>query len=556
MRFDKVAHFILRREFNPCRKLCHTTAGVVLSHLRPMKSKPSSSAHLPKFLAVLLLASIGDTANRTTLAQPRSSPSTRAILIRGGTVVDGTGAKRIRADVRVSGGVIRQIGRLQPKPGERIINARGLIVAPGFIDTHSHADGGLLESSTAESAIRQGITTAIIGQDGGSHLPLKVYFEELRAKHVALNIASFVGHGTVRSAVMGENYKRRATPAEVRKMTALVEQEMRSGALGLSSGLEYDPGLYCATEEVVACAKVAGKFGGLYISHVRDEENEALTSFKELLLIAQYAHLPAQISHIKLGSRPVWNRADEVLRLMRDARRRGLDVSADVYPYTYWRSTIIVISPTRDWSNRKAWKRGLDEIGGAKNVLLSTYSPDSNWQGKTLAQISHQTGRDAVSIIQEIVRKTHGKGATGREGVVVTAMQEGDLRRFIAAPGIMFCTDGGLRGSHPRAAGTYPRILGRYVRQWHVLSLENAIRKMTSLPAKRMGLRDRGTLRLGMKADIVLFDARTVLDTATTAHPMTPPVGLPCVLVNGVPVLEGGKVTGQRPGMVLRRGVK
>lgn len=437
-----------------------------------------------------------------------------------------------------------------------MISARGLIVAPGFIDTHSHVDGGLLGTPDAQSAIRQGITTAIIGQDGGSHLPLSGYFAQLQAKHVALNIASFVGHGTVRGEVMGKNYKRAATPAEVRKMAALVEGEMRSGALGLSSGLEYDPGLYSMTGEVVACARVAAKHGGLYISHVRDEENEAFTSFKELIRIADQAHLPGQISHIKLGSRPVWNRAKEALRLMSGAKGRGLDISADVYPYTYWRSTIIVISPTRDWTNRAAWQRGLDEIGGPGNVLLSTYSPDLSWQGKTLAQISKETGRDAVTLIQEIVHKTHDEGATGKEGVVVTAMQESDLRRFIAAPNIMFCTDGGLNGAHPRAAGTYPRILGRYVRQLHVLTLENAVCKMTSLPAKRMGLADRGILRRGMKADIVLFDPRKVLDTATTAHPLTPPVGLPCVIVNGVPVLEDGKMTGQRPGMVLRRETK
>ena len=240
---------------------------------------------------------------------------------------------------------------------------------------------------------------------------------------------------------------------------------------------------------------------------------------------------------------------------MREANRRGLDISADVYPYTYWRSTITVITPTRDWTNRRAWQKGLDEIGGPGSVLLSTYTPDPTWQGKTLAQISRATGRDAVSIIQEIVRKTRGKGATGREGVVVTAMQESDLSRFIVAPEVMFCTDGGLRGSHPRAAGTYPRILGLYVRERGVLRLEEAVRKMTSLPARRMGLQLRGAIRPSFKADVVIFDATRVRDTATVANPMSPPVGISHVLVNGVPVLDGGKMTGQRPGMILRRDV-
>lgn len=483
-------------------------------------------------------------------AAPALSPS---LLIQGGTVVDGTGARRRRADLRVVGGVIREIGALKPRLGERVVNARGLIVAPGFIDTHSHADGGLLDAPDAQAPIRQGITTAIIGQDGGSNLPLEKYFGQVRETPVALNLASFVGHGRVRAEVMGDDYKRAATSAEIAKMSALVEAEMRSGALGLSSGLEYDPGLYATTEEVVALAKIAARGGGMYISHVRDEENQALTSFRELIQIARAAGLPAQISHLKLGSSPVWNRAGEVLNLIEKSNRSGLEISADVYPYTYWRSTITVISPTRDWSNRRAWQKGLDEIGGAQNVLLSLYTPDVSWQGKTLAQISHQTGRDAVSLIQEIVRKTHGAGATGREGVVVTAMLEADLRRFIAAPGVMFCTDGGLRGGHPRAAGTYPRILGRYVRELHVLTLEQAVRKMTLLPANRMGLWDRGALQVGKKADIVLFDAAKIIDTATTANPMAPPIGISSVFVNGVAVWEGGKITGNHPGQILRR---
>lgn len=481
------------------------------------------------------------------------------LLIRNGTVLDGTGAPGRRADVRIAGDRITAIGRFAPRRGERVLDASGRTVAPGFIDTHSHADGGLLETPLAETQIRQGITTAIVGQDGGSRLPLARFFEDLARTRVALNIASFVGHGTVRRAVLGDDYKRAATADEIARMRALVGQEMRAGALGLSSGLEYDPGLYAATDEVIACATEAARHGGLYISHVRDEENEALESFRELIRIAEAAKIPAQISHIKLGSAPVWGRADEVLRLMRAARRRGLDITADVYPYTYWQSTITVLIPHRNWDDRAAWEKGLAEIGGAGNVLLTTYSADPSWQGKTLAGIALQTKKDPVTLIQEIVRKTHGEGVTGRtspagrESVVVTAMREEDLKRFLAAPEIMFCTDGGLRGTHPRGAGSYPRILGRYVREQHVLSLPEAIRKMAALPARRMGLRDRGTLRPGNRADIVIFDPATVRDTATTANPTAPPRGISHVLVNGTFVLNDGRMTAARPGQVLRR---
>jgi N-acyl-D-amino-acid deacylase len=478
----------------------------------------------------------------------------KSTLISGGTVIDGSGAKRRKADVRIVGDTITEIGILHAKSGEKVIDATGLIVAPGFIDAHSHADGGLLTDPDAETQVRQGITTSVVGQDGGSHFPLASWFAELEAKHVALNIASFVGHGTVRTQATGKEYKRVTTPEEQQKMADLVSQEMQAGGLGLSSGLEYDPGFYSTTEELIACAKAAAKYHGIYISHVRDEGDKAFESFKELITIAEKGGLPAQISHIKLDTSPVWNKAPDVLKLMQDAHKRGLDISADVYPYTYWQSTIIVIIPTRDWSDHKAWETGLAEVGGPEHVRLTTYTPDSSWAGKTIAEIAAMTGRDPITIIQEVVQKTHGEGATGSESVVVTAMTESDLDAFIAAPGIMFCTDGSLRPSHPRGAGSFPRILGEYVRTKHLLTFEEAIRKATSLPAARFGFMHRGKIARGMKADIVLFDPATVQDKATVAAPAAEPVGLPTVLINGVPVLENGKITGAHPGAVLRHG--
>jgi N-acyl-D-amino-acid deacylase len=274
-----------------------------------------------------------------------------------------------------------------------VIEAGGLVTAPGFIDTHSHADGGLLENPDAETQIRQGITTAIVGQDGGSRLPLAGFFADLQRTPAALNIASFVGHGTLRRQVLGDDFKRAATSLEVIRMRAIAAQEMRAGAVGLSSGLEYDPGLYATTEEVIAVARVAALNNGLYISHVRDEENEALASFDEVIRIAREAGLPAQISHIKLGSSPVWNKAGDTLGRIEHANRRGLDISADVYPYTYWQSRITVLIPHRNWDDRPSWERGLAEIGGAKNVLLTAYSPDPAWQNKTIAQIAQTSGK-------------------------------------------------------------------------------------------------------------------------------------------------------------------
>jgi N-acyl-D-amino-acid deacylase len=501
-------------------------------------------------LPALLLAGAGSVAYRIAAA-PAQQPA--SLLIMGGTVIDGTGGKAYRADVRVVGEKIAAIGKLTPEAGERTIDARNLVVTPGFIDTHSHADGGLLDDPDAETQIRQGITTSVVGQDGSSHLPLRDWFAQVEAKHVAINIASFVGHGTVRNAATGKDYKRHVTPEELTRMEALVDQEMQAGGLGLSTGLEYDPGFYSDTDELIALTKVAAKHGGMYISHVRDEGDKAIESFQELIRIGEQAGCPAQISHIKLDTSPSWGKAGEVLKMMDEANQRGVQISADVYPYPFWQSTITVLIPTRDWSDRQAWKKGLEEVGGPEHVLLTSYSPDKAWQGKTIAAIAQMTGTDPITVIQTVVAKTHGPGATGGESVVVTAMTDPDLKRFIASPRIMFCTDGSLHGTHPRGAGSFPRMLGRYVREWHVLTLEQAIHKATQLPAQRMGFDGRGVLKVGNQADIVMFDPRTVLDTATTADPTAKPVGLPYVIVNGGLALDNGAITGAHPGHVLRR---
>jgi N-acyl-D-amino-acid deacylase len=501
---------------------------------------------------VLILALIVS-AGGWVVAQPQrqavNAPS-RSILIENGTLVDGTGGRRRRADVRIRGDQVLEVGSLTARGGERVVDARGKVVAPGFIDTHSHADRGFPEKMDTGSDVRQGITTAVVGQDGGSNLPLAGFFERLAAAPAALNFASFVGHGAVRRLVMGDDWKRAATADEIAEMGALVEQEMRAGALGLSSGLEYDPGHYSTTEELIACAKVAARHGGLYISHVRDEGNGAFDSIRELIRIAGAGRLPAQISHIKLGTMPVWGRAAEAVQLIESANRRGLDVSADVYPYRYWSSGITALVTSRDRENLAVWEKGLADVGGAGNVLLVEYTPDPTWAGRTIAAISKMTGETPAATIREIVRQTRG-GATGTARVVVTAMDEKDVRRFLRAPRIMFGSDG--HPKHPRGAGTYPRILGRYVRQWHVLSLEEAVRKMTSLPARRMGFRDRGVIRPGMKADIVLFDPQRVIDTATPTRPASPPVGISHVFVNGALVMDAGRLTDARPGRVLRR---
>jgi len=479
-----------------------------------------------------------------------------SILIQGGLVIDGSGRKGIIEDVRIVGQKIKQIGHLKPRLGETVLVAKGKAVAPGFIDAHSHDDGWLLTDPVAESQIRQGITTAVVGQDGGSSFPIRAMFQLYADRHVALNVASFAGHGTIRGKVLGKDSHRAAKPDEVRQMAALVGKEVEDGALGLSSGLEYEPGRFGTTDELIALGKAAGKAGGIYISHMRNEDNDVLKAIDELFSIAEKGHLGAQISHIKIGSARVWGKAAQIIHKMESAEKKGIYITADVYPYTYWQSTIRVLIETQDYSDRKQWEQGFKDIGGADHVLLGVYDPDPTWKGKTIGEISRMTGKDPVTVCQEIVQATAGGGKGKEETVVVTAMSDQDLDKFIASPRIMFCTDGQRGGAHPRYAGSFPRILGVYVRERRVLSLESAIRKMTSFPASRFGFKHRGLIRKGYQADVVVFDPTKVIDKATTKDPEAKPVGIEHVFVNGIPVLVNGKPTRATPGQVIRRTVR
>jgi len=481
------------------------------------------------------------------------APAPSGLVIRNGVVYDGTGSPGRREDIRIVGDTILDIGKITPQRGDRVIDAKGLAVSPGFIDAHSHADGGVFEDPDAETHIRQGITTSFVGEDGFSSYPLAKWFDKLRRQPVALNFGSFVGEGTIRQRVMGMA-DRKPTPAELNQMREMIDVEMRSGARGLSTGLEYEPNRYADTDEVATCALVAAKRHGIYISHVRNEDNHAFQSFHELVEIARRNHMPGEINHIKIASTRVWHRADDVKQLMDDAVKNGEDITADVYPYLFWQSTIRVVIMTEQFEDRAQWEQGIKDVGGPENIRLTSYSPDKSWAGKTLAEISTMTGKDPITIAQEIIAECYGPGKHGSESVVVTAMSEDDLKGFIANPRISFCSDGGLHGTHPRGAGSFPRVLGVYVRQQHVIPLQEAIRKMTSQPAKRFGLSDRGRIAPGMKADITIFDPDTVIDTATVEKPEAAPVGIPTVIVNGVPVMLDGKFTHAHPGRPLPMG--
>lgn len=472
-------------------------------------------------------------------------PST---LIVGGTVVDGTGGNPFIADLRIRAGQIIALGKLRREPKEVVINARGLVVAPGFVDAHSHADGGIEKDPTALSQITQGITTAVIGQDGAWREPVLSYGMRLNKARPAINFSLFSGHGGVRAQVMGDSYKRKATSDEIAKMAMLIDADMKAGALGLSTGLEYDPGYYSDTAELVALARVASKYGGMYISHMRDEGDRFGSALGELLSIGREANLPVQVSHIKLCTSAGWGKAGSFLQLMAQNQ-----TSADIYPYLFWQSSISALTPSREWEKREIWEKALNDVGGARNVRLTSYSHESSWVGKNLAEIGTTTGRDTIEIIQEVLAKTKGPGGSGEESVAVTAMHEPDLIRFMKSPRTMFCSDGAIGGSHPRGAGSFPRVLSRYVRELKVLSLPEAVRKMTSLPCEVFKLANRGLLAKSRVADIVVFDPKSIKDFATASDPKRLSIGMKFVFVNGTLTLNNGRLTSNRAGQILKR---
>ncbi len=496
------------------------------------------------------------------------------LLIRNGRIVDGTGNAWFRGDVALRGDTIAAVGNLAGATAKRIIEANGQIIAPGFVDTHSHARRQIFEETKAENYIRQGVTTAIEGPDGSSPLPLKPFFDHLRQAHIAINMGALVGQGSIREKVIGL-VNRPATPEEIEKIKALTTEAMEQGALGLSTGLFYVPGNYTPTEEVIELAKIAGRMGGIHTSHMRDEAANVLKSVEETIAIGERGGLPTQITHHKIIGKNNWGRSGDTLRLVAEARARGVDVTIDQYPYTASSTGLTALLPqwSQEGGQREIVKRLADAStrakikaavienikfdrggGDPKNVYIARCSWDQSLEGKNMAEITKARGRstsfeDAAETTLELVAK-------GGASAIFHAINEDDLIRILKDPLTMVASDGGVeipkRGvPHPRSYGTFARVLGVYVREKRVLSLEDAIRKMTSLPAQRFGLQDRGVLRPGMKADITIFDAARIIDRATFANPHQYAEGVSYVIVNGTVVLDNGKMTDARPGQVL-----
>lgn len=505
----------------------------------------------PSFIRLLVAGLLAGSVSISASAQRAAD----ATLITNALVYDGTGAPGQRGSVRVAHGVIVAVGPLTARAGERVIDAGGLALAPGFIDTHSHHDRGLATHRDALAVVSQGVTTIVAGQDGGSQRPLAGWFARLERTPVAVNVASYVGHGTLRARVMHEDFKRAATAGEIERMRTLFREDLAAGALGLSTGLEYDPGIYSTTDELLALARDASAVGGRYISHIRSEDRDFWKAIDEIIEIGRAARLPVQVSHVKLAMRSLWGGADSLIRVLDRARAEGVAITADIYPYAYWQSTLTVLFPARDFANRASAEFALREVSSPEGLLLSGFAPNPSYVGKTVAEIATLRGTDPATTLMALIAESQRgpRTADGRESVIGTSMDERDIAKLMAWPWTNICTDGELDGRHPRGFGAFPRVLGRYVRDQHVVPLAEAIRKMTSLAAANVGLVGRGSIAPGQAADLVLFDPATVIDVATPTAPRELSRGIDRVWVNGVLVFAAGGATGAHPGRVLRR---
>ena len=492
-----------------------------------------------------------------------AAQSTPTLVITNARIADGGGGPIVFGKVVViSGDTIIKITdqkKWKTPAGVREIDGSGLVLSPGFIDTHNHSDSKILEKPGAESQVRQGITTFVGGQDGSSQVPIAAFFEKAEKTGMALNMASTVGFGSLRSKVMGDDWRRAARPDEIVKMKTLLDQDMKDGAFGLSSGIEYEPDSYSTTDELVEVAKTIKPYGGYYVSHVRDEGAHVLDSWRELMTIAERASIPGQISHIKFGSVSAWHEFPKYTELMKQADAKGLKITADCYPYNFWHSTLRVLVLSRRYDDLNEVKRGVDDNGGPENIILTGYLPDPSVVGKSLAQIAKGKNMDPYQLYMQMIRETdpstHQWGENQEvESILGISMQEEDIQGFYKDPRVMVSSDGAIDGAHPRGAGTYPRFLGRYVREFKVVPLEEGVRKMTSLPASVLGLKDRGRIGEGMKADLVLFDPDTVIDRSTIKDPTAAPEGIPYVIVNGQVAVDKGVATPARAGRVLRKG--
>ena len=528
-------------------------------------------------ISIILIVAISAIALAGSLRVIGSESQTQAaaydLVIKNARIVDGSGNPWYRADIGIKNGRIARIGRIVVADRGKAIDAADQIAAPGFIDVHTHVES-IYSLPSAENFIRMGVTSLVTGNCGTSVTDVAEFFNRMKQTPLAINLATLIAHGSVRRKIVGLD-DRAPTPDELQKMEALVDQAMKDGAIGLSTGLIYVPGTYAKTDEIVDLARVTARYGGLYATHMRNEGEKVADAIKESIQIGEQAGLPVEISHFKISNKKLWGQSPMTIGLVRAARARGLMVTVDQYAYTASSTSLDSRLPTwlraggldeamKRLADPATRQRVIDEMkeglkrSGFKDysyAMVASYGPDKSFNGKSIAEITKTVrGKsDIKSQIEQILAMYEAGGA----GMVYHGMSEDDVQRIMSEPFTMIASDSGVRQldesvPHPRGYGNNVRVLGRYVRELHLISLEDAIRKMTSLPAQTFGFRDRGLLREGFAADLVIFDDKTVADRATFDNPHQFPNGITYVIVNGEQVFANGQMTASRPGVALR----
>ena len=485
------------------------------------------------------------------------------ILIKNVMVYDGTGAMPFKGQVRIKGDRILNIERGSPpevSSDSQVIEGNGLDLVPGFIDTHSHHDIGLDLEPEASALITQGVTTIVRGMDGFSdgaedtdYFTVNQYAEYFRTIPVAINVASFSAHNSIRLEVMGEDFKREASEEEIEQMASLVDLDMRSGAYGLSTGLEYDPGIFASTQELIELAKVSQSYGGKYKSHIRSEDREYWQAIDETIEIGRQANIPVNIDHFKLTGKFNYGRTDEILSILDKAREEGINVTTDVYPYEAWSSSITTLYPKRNFEDPVETKFILENLSSAEDITFVYHSLHPHYVQKTVAEIAKENDKSEAKMLSELSKESYAlsTAAAPVEYVVAKGMLDADIRLLLNWPFSNVTSDGDLVCSHPRGCGSFPKVISKYRGDNGLGPLERIINKMTLLSATNIGLKDRGVIKEGAFADLVMFDAGNTKDNSTFANPALKSEGIHSVWVNGIRVLDNGEFSGQLPGRVL-----
>jgi N-acyl-D-amino-acid deacylase len=528
-----------------------------------MNAKRRSDAFLSTTATLFLLLSRAPLLLALGLlgACPGQSDKPTSTLIDNALVIDGTGSSGVTAAVRIDGDRIVEIGDLASLPGETVIDATGLVLAPGFIDTHSHHDVDMKDFRHMPAVLSQGVTTIVRGADGFSVVTDERRYQSqddfnrnFAANPAAVNFASYSPHGSIRYAVMGDDYRRPATADEIESMKELVDADMQAGAIGISTGLEYDPGIYSETSELIELSRVAARYGGAYMSHLRDEDDRFMEALAEIIEIGREAEIRVQVSHIKLADKAFWGAAGQVIETLEAARSEGIEISADIYPYLRWQSVLAVLFPNRDFADADTANFTFEHTAAAQDIVLIEYLPNPDFNGMSIADIARVTERDSVttllSLAQEADRYREETGLAGAR-IIAKGMDEADVVQLMQWRYTNICSDGSHASGHPRGHGSFPRVLSRFVRELGVLSLEDAIFKMTGRSADTMGIRNRGRIEPGAYADLVLFDPDQIADRATMSDPTAMSVGVINVWVNGVLAFDDGKVTKRFAGRVV-----